>query len=185
MSKLKLPIIIAVVLAAAGAGLFFSGIVGGHSGPAKKHVVEPITLTPDSGQFVINLSDADASWILALNVAVELEPMDEEHWAAFSGGDGGGHGGAKEAPGPLKVATYPKFYDAILTEASQMESDFLKTEHGKAELKKRLLDRFNEIAVTDEAALKSSAEADDPTHLGPPYHVSDIQFTKYAVQMVG
>jgi flagellar basal body-associated protein FliL len=184
MSKLKLPIIIAVVLAAAGAGLFFSGIVGGDKGPAKKHVVEPITLAPDQGQFVINLSDTDKSVILAVNVAVELEPMDDDHWAAFAG-EGGGHGGATEAPGPLKVATYPKFFDAVLTEASQMDSDFLMTEAGKAQLKKNLLDRFHEIAVADEAALKSSAEADDPSHLGPPYHVSDIQFTKYAVQAVG
>lgn len=184
MTKLKLPIIIAVVLAAAGAGLFFSGIVGGEQGPAKKHVVPSIPLAPDSGQFIINLSDGDKSAILALNVALDLEPMKDEEWAAFSG-EGGGEEGAKEAPGPLKVSTYPKFFDAVLTEASQMNSDLLKTEAGKAQLKKRLLDRFHEIAVADEAALKSSAEADDPEYVGPPYQVSDIQFTKYAVQIVG
>ena len=78
MSKLKLPIIIALVLAAAGAGLFFSGIVGGDKGPAKKHVVEPIPLTPPDGQFIINLSDADQSAILALNIALDQRALAEQ-----------------------------------------------------------------------------------------------------------
>jgi flagellar basal body-associated protein FliL len=179
MSKLKLPIIIAIVLAAAGAGLFFSGIVGGDKGAAKKYVVEPI---PMAEPFIVNLADSDRTALLSINIALELEPMDEAHYNAFMGG--GGHGGG-EAPGPLKVATYPKFADAIITETSMMSSLQLLTEDGKAELKKRLLDRFNEIAERDTAELKRSASADDSEHVGPPYHVYDVQFTKYAVQTNG
>lgn len=176
MSRIKLPIILAVVLAAAGAGLFFSGIVGGDKGAAKKHVIEPI---PMAEPFIVNLADGDKTALLSINIAIELEPMDDEHYAAFMGG--GGHGGG-EAPGPPKVATYPKFSDAVITEASQMTSNDLLTEDGKAQLKKRLLDRFHEIAERDAADLKRSAAADDPTHVGPPYHVYDVHFTKYAVQ---
>jgi flagellar basal body-associated protein FliL len=176
MSRLKLPIIIAVVLAAAGAGLFFSGIVGGDKGAAKKHYVEPI---PMAEPFIVNLADADKTALLSINIALELEPMDDEHWNAFMGG--GGHEGG-EAPGPLKVATYPKFSDAVISEASQMTSDFLETPDGKAELKKQLLKSFHQIAVRDEADLKRSAAAGDPEHVGPPYYVYDVQFTKYAIQ---
>lgn len=82
MSKLKLPIILVIVLAAAGAGLFASGMIGGKpEGPTKKHAVEPIALAEP---FVVNLADADATRLLAFNVAVQLEPMDDIHWAAFS-----------------------------------------------------------------------------------------------------
>lgn len=180
MSRLKLPIIIALVLAAAGAGLFLSGLVG-DSGPKKKYVVEPISLTPPDGSFVVNLADTDATALLSINVAVELEPMDEEHWLAFSGGDGG-HG-AKDAPGPLKVATYPKFHDAVLTVASSFPSSTLLTEDGKNQFKKRLLTRFDEIAERDTADFKVSANSGDSAHVGPPYHVLDVQFTKYAIQI--
>ena len=180
MSKLKLPIIIVIVLAAAGAGLFASGMVGGTSdGPQKKHVMEEISLAED---FTINLADTDADAVLALNVAVKLEPMDEEHWAAFTGANAGGHGGGGEAPGPLKVSTYPKFRDAVITVASTFTSEDLKSEAGKEELKKALLNRFAEIAEIDEADYKVSAGHDDPTHVGPPYHVQDVVFTKFAIQ---
>lgn len=182
MSKLKLPIIIAVVLAAAGAGLFFSGMVGGKESHAKKHVVEPVMLTPPDGSFIVNLADADTNSYLLFNVALELEPMDDVHWAAFSGAGGGGHGGGGEAPGPAKVSTYPKFHDAVLDVASRFTSGQLKTEDGKQELEKRLLARFHEIAEVDKNALKGSATADDPAHVGPPYHVLDVDFTKYVIQ---
>lgn len=179
MSKLKLPIILAVVLAAAGAGLFFSGMVGGkEEGPVKKHVIEPIALT---GPFTVNLADTDSNRFLAYNVAVQLEPMDDVHWAAFSGAGGGGHGGGGEAPGPAKVAVYPKFYDAVTTIPSTFKADELKTPEGKARLKEALLDRFHEIAEIDAAEAKAGAGADDPAHVGPPYHVQDVYFTKYVV----
>lgn len=181
MSKLKLPIILAIVLAAAGAGLLLSGMVGGDSKPAKKHVVEPIALTPPDGSFVVNLADTDAESFLALNVALTLEPMDDEHWAAFSGGDGGGHGGG-EAPGPLKVAAYPKFHDAVISVSSTFTGDQLRSEEGKENLKKALLERFSEIAEVDAIELKSSAAANDPSHVGAPYHVMDVAFTKYVIQ---
>lgn len=180
MSKLKLPIILVIVLAAAGAGLFASGMIGGKpEGPTKKHAVEPIALAEP---FVVNLADADATRLLAFNVAVQLEPMDDIHWAAFSGAGGGGHGGAAEAPGPPKVATYPRFYDAVITVASTFTADQLNTADGKAELKEALLTRFHEIAEQDESTYGKSAGADDPHHVGPPYHVQDLEFTKFVVQ---
>lgn len=178
MSKLKLPVIIAIVLAAAGAGLFFSGMLGGkEEGPVKKHVVEPIALT---GPFTVNLADTDESRFLLYNIAVKLEPMDDVHWAAFSGAGGGGHGGG-EAPGPPKVAAYPPFYDAVTTIPSTFTYDELKTPEGKARLKEALLERFHEIAEIDAAEAKAGAGAEDPHHVGPPYHVQDVFFTKYVV----
>ncbi|MCW2928475.1 MAG: hypothetical protein JWM86_2443, partial [Thermoleophilia bacterium] len=172
MSKLKLPIIIVLVLAALGGGLFFSGVVGGKTdGPAKKHVIEPTTLGQD---FVVKLADTEGDHYLAFNVALQLEPMDEEHWTAFSGAGGGGHGGAAEAPGPAKVATYPKFYDAVIETAGTFSATDLNTEGGKTRLKERLLARFAEIAETDAAEAKAGAASEDPTHVGPPYHVMDV-----------
>ena len=180
MSKLKLPIIIVIVLAAAGAGLFANGMLpGGAEGPTKKHVVEPIALAEP---FVVNLADPDGSRLLAFNVAVKLEPMDDVHWSAFSGAGGGGHGGPGEAPGPPKVASYPRFYDAVITVASTFTANDLNTEKGKAELKDALLSRFHEIAEQDKATYGKGAGADDPAHVGPPYHVEDINFTKFVVQ---
>lgn len=179
MSKIKLPIILAVVLAAAGAGLFFSGIVGGKEGPTKKHAIEPIALAEP---FVVNLADADRERYLAFNVALKLEPMDDEHWAAFSGAGGGGHGGGGEAPGPPKVASYPKFYDAVISVASTFRANQLRSEEGQAKLKEALLERFHEIAEVDAAEAKASAGYDDPAHVGPPYHVMDVHFTKYVIQ---
>jgi flagellar basal body-associated protein FliL len=180
MSKLKLPIIIVIVLAAAGAGLFASGMLGGSSGPTKKHVLEPIALAEP---FTINLADTDSARLLAFNIALKLEPMDEAHWAAFTGAGGGGHGGSTgPGPGETKVSTYPRFYDAVLTVSSTFTYDDLKTENGKAELKAALLDRFHEIAEQDEATYGKSAGAEDPAHVGPPYHVEDLDFTKFVVQ---
>ncbi len=179
MSKLKLPIIIVIVLAAAGAGLFASGMIGGKTGPTQKHVIEPIALAEP---FNVNLADTDQQRLLAFNIAVSLEPMDEAHWAAFSGANAGGHGGGGEAPGPLKVSTYPRFYDAVLTISSTFTYDDLKTDEGKAELKEALLTRFHEIAEQDEATYGKSAGHDDPTHVGPPYHVQDLEFTKFVMQ---
>lgn len=180
MNKRKLPIIIAAVIAAAGAGLFFSGIVGGKSGPTKKHVVEPVVLAQD---FTVNLTDTDALAYVAANVAVQLEPMDEVHWAAFSGAGGGGHGGGGEAPGPPKVAAYPKFHHAVIKVLSSMSSDTLRTEKGKEKAVKMMLDEFHHIAEVDAAEAKAGAGADDPTHVGPPYHVYDAFFTKLVVDV--
>lgn len=179
MSKLKLPIIV-IVLAAAGAGLFASGMVGGKSdGAGKKYVIEPITLAEP---FNVNLADTDQQRLLAFNIAVKLEPMDEVHWAAFSGANAGGHGGGGEAPGPAKVATYPRFYDAVITVATTFYYDELSSEGGKAEFKQALLNRFNEIAEQDEATYAKGAGHDDPSHVGPPYHVQDLEFTKFVMQ---
>lgn len=180
MTKSKLPIILVVVVLAAAAGLYASGMVGGKAeGPAKKHVVEPIALAED---FTINLSDADSTSMLAMNVGVQLEPMDDAHWAAFSGEGGGGHGGAGEAPGPAKVSTYPKFRDAVISVASTFDAAALRTTEGKTDFKRALLEKFDEIAETDEAELKASASAGDTAHVGPPYHVVDVYFTKFVVQ---
>lgn len=177
MSKLKLPIIIAIVLAAAGAGLFFSGLLGSDT-KAKKHNVPAIKLTDP---FLINLSDENTDAYLSFSVAVKLEPMDDEHFAAFMGEDAG-HGGTAESPGAAQVATYPDFYDAVNNVASTFNSDDLKTQAGKARLETALLDRFHEIEQVDTADLKSSAAAGDPAHVGPPYHVIDITFPKFVIQ---
>src|SRR4051794_35038693 len=114
MTKLKLPIIIAIVAVAGIAGLLLSGVVGGGSkGPVKKHAIEPVLLTAPNGSFLVNLKDSETSSIVRLSVALKLEPMDEEHWAGWSGANAGGHEGAGEAPGPAALAKYAKFQDAI------------------------------------------------------------------------
>ncbi|MCW2927185.1 MAG: hypothetical protein JWM86_1153, partial [Thermoleophilia bacterium] len=141
-----------------------------------------VTLLADGGQgWIIRLADTDGDHHVAINRALQLEPMDEEHWTAFTGAGGGGHGGAAEAPGPAKVATYPKFYDAVLETTSTFTSTELSTEVGKTKLKEQLLARFAEIAETDAAEAKAGAASEDPTHVGPPYHVLDVFFTKYVV----
>ena len=177
MSKLKLPLIIVAVLGALAAGLFFSGIIGGGSeGPVKKHVIEPVNL---AGDFTVNLAD-EGDRYAALNVAVELEPMDDEHWASFSGANAGGHGGSGEAPGPIAVATYPKFADAVVSVTSTFTADTLLKPEGKAELKRALLSKFAEIAEKDAEAYKAGASTEG--HVGPPFHVQDVYFTKYIIK---
>lgn len=179
MSKLKNPIVLVIILAALGAGLFASGIIGGsETGPTKKHAVEPIPLAESFG---VNLADTDEAHFLSFGIAVKLEPMDDVHWAAFSGAGGGGHGGGGEAPGPGKVASYPKFFDAATTIPLTFTSRELKTPEGQIELKKALLDRFHEIAEQDAAEAKADAASEDPAHVGPPYHVMDVYFTKFVV----
>lgn len=177
MSKLKLPLIIVIVLAAVGAGLFASGIVGGKpDGPVKKHVIEPITLAEP---FTVNLADTDSDRHAVVNVALQLEPMDDEHWATFTGANAGGHGGGGEPPGPAMVATYPKFYDAVVSVTSRFTATELKTPRGKDELRTALLAKFAEIAEQDAAAYKAGAKTEG--HVHPPFHVLDVYFTKYII----
>lgn len=179
-SKLKLPIIIAVVAIAGVAGLFMSGMIGGKSsGPAKKHVIEPVTM---AAPFQLNTGDTDEQHYAVFNLALQLEPMDEVHYANWSGANAGGHGGAKEAPGPAKLSTYPKIRDAVIEVTSQFKAAELTTPRGKAAFKKELLQKFDAIAAVDEAEHKASPE--DPTTIGidPPYHVMDITLTDFAVQ---
>lgn len=177
MSKKKIFIALPILLAAIAGVLVVTGVVGGGSKEIpKKHVVEPISLAEP---FTVNLADTDGSAFLATNIAVKLKPMDEEHWLVFSGAGGGGHGGG-EAPGPPKVAAYPKFRDAVITVASTFKSDRLLTSDGQAEFKAALLDKFHAIEQVDAAEAKAGAE--DPAHIGPPYHIEDVYFTKYVVQ---
>lgn len=182
MTKLKLPIIIALVVVAGVAGLFVSGIIGGGKaeGPVKKHVIEPVPLAEP---FTVNLADSDADHYLVVGLALQLAPMDEVAFANFSGAGGGGHGGgAKEAPGALKVAGYPKFRDAVIDVASGFTSAKLRTSDGKAQFKDKLLQRFAAIHDVDEAEHKSSPE--DPAGKGvePPYDVQDVTFTQFTTQ---
>lgn len=181
MNRLKLPIIIVAVVAALGAGLYASGIIGGgSSGPVKKHHVPPIPLAEP--QFVVNLKDANGA-MLRLGLAVQLEPLSEERWAAYSGANAGGHGGGGDvAPGVMMVSTYPKFRDAVIRVASTYSSDDLLTEAGKKAFKTDLLREFAANAETDAAEIKSSAP-EDPNHFGPPYDVIDVQFTDFVVQL--
>lgn len=174
MSKLKLPIIIAIVLAAAGAGLFFSGMVGSTPDTKTKHAVEPVPLAQD---FTVNLKDTEADHYAVLTVALQLEPMDQAHFDTFTGANAGGHGGGGEAPGPPKLASYPKFHDAIVAVTSTFSASELKTPEGKQQLKESLLTRFAEIAEQDASEYKSA----DPHHVGPPYHVMDVYFPKIIV----
>jgi flagellar basal body-associated protein FliL len=176
MSKLKLPIIIAIVIAAVGAGLFASGMVPGKTdGPIKKHVVEPVALAEP---FTVNLADTDGKHFAVINVALQLEPMGDDQWVAFNG-ETGGHGGGGEAPGPAKLATYPKFSDAVMNVTSGFTTRELNSKEGKLLLKEALLTRFAEIAEQDAADYKAGAE--DGPHAGPPYHVMDVFFTKYII----
>lgn len=171
----RIPIIIVLVLAAAGAGLYVSGMVGGGEPEAKaKHTVEPVPLAQD---FTVNLKDTDSDHFAVLAVALQLEPMDQEHFDSFTGANAGGHGGGGEPPGPAKLATYPKFHDAIVAVTSTYSASELKTPEGKQQLKESLLTRFAEIAEQDSSEYKSA----DPHHVGPPYHVMDVYFPKFLV----
>jgi flagellar basal body-associated protein FliL len=178
MTRFKLPIIIATVLVAIVAGLWFAGVIppGKDAGPAKKHKVEPVALAEP---FIVNLKDADGAY-LSLGLAVELEPMDEEHWLAYTGANAGGHGGGGEAPGPPAVANYSKFRDAVISTAAQYSAAELLTPEGKTEFKKDLLSEFAAIAERDAADAKASAPHDG--HVAPPFHVMEVQFTNFAVQ---
>jgi flagellar basal body-associated protein FliL len=160
-------------------------MVGGTEevGPKKKYVVEPIPLTPaNSDAFLVNLADTGGTSYLRVNVALALEPMASEEWYAFSGKSGGGHGAKGDAPGPPKVATYPKFFDAIQTVGSGFTAQALLQPTGKQEFKRELLDAFAVIAETDAAERKASADAKDPLHVGPPYHVQDVFITTFTVK---
>ena len=180
MSKLKLPLIILAVVAAAGAGLYFSGMVGSKdSGPVKKHVLEPVPLAQD---YTVNLADPGARSYAVLKVALQLKPMPDAEWAAFTGANAGGHGGAGEAPGPMKVSTYPKFDDAIVSITSTYTAKRLLEPEGKLELKRALLTEFDQIAEMDSDEYKAGAKPDSD-HVGPPYHVQDVYFTKYIVKV--
>lgn len=176
LTKFKLPIIIVVVLMAALGGLKVSGIIGGApEGPLKKHVVQPV---PFAEKFIVNTKDTDRQTFLSFNVFMTLAPMDEEHWLLWSGAGGGGHGGPAEAPGPPKLATYPRYRDAVNLVASGFTADQLRSEQGKIELKRQLLDEFAHIAEQDEANAKAGA---DTHEVGPPYHVQDVGFTEFVV----
>lgn len=178
--KLKLPIIIVAVVVAAGAGLYLSGMIGGTSGgPLKKHAVAPVTM---SAPFTVNTTDTDAQHFAVFNVALKLAPMDEAHWANWSGASAGGHGGSGEAPGPIELASYAKYRSAIVEVASGMSMETLSTQVGKESLKKQLLDRFAEIAEVDEAEAKSSPENPATVGIEPPYHVDEVFFTDFALQ---
>jgi flagellar basal body-associated protein FliL len=178
MSKLKIPIIAVAVLAVAYAGLTMTGMLGGEdkAAAAKKHMVEPVPLKPEQ-DFTVLLKDTDSARYAVLGVAVQLEPMDQVHYDAFTGAGGGGHGGGGEAPGPPKVAEYPKFANAIVDAAGTFSASELKSPEGKEQLKDLLRQKFAEIAEQDATDYKS----DDPHHVGPPYHVMDVYFTKYIV----
>ncbi|MCW2961067.1 MAG: hypothetical protein JWM90_1454 [Thermoleophilia bacterium] len=176
MTKLKLPIIIAIVAIALFAGLKVSGVIGGApEGPLKKHVVQPV---PFAEEFIVNTKDTDRQIFLSFNVFMTLAPMDEEHWLIWSGAGGGGHGGATEAPGPPKLATYARYRDAVNVVASGFTAAELRSEEGKLQLKRELLDEFAAIAERDEAEAKAGAESHE---VGPPYHVQDVGFTKFVV----
>ena len=172
-------VLAAIVLLALIGGLFVSGVIGGSKASTKKHVVEAIPLTDD---FTINLADTDSTNVLAMRIAVKLEPMDDAHYAAFTGG-GGGHG-STEAPGPIAVATYPAFNDAVITVASTYHAADLNTPEGKEELRRALITKFTEIAEKDAAEAKGDAGAADPAHVGPPFHVADVLYTKFVVQQL-
>lgn len=178
MSKLKLPIIVVIVAAAAVAGLFMSGMIGGSSdGVLKKHVIAPVPLEQD---FTVNLKGGSGADFAVINVALQLEPMGEEQWAAWSGAGAGGHGGGGEAPGPLELAKYPKFSDAINATVATFSAQELKSPEGKLDLKEAMLTKFAEIAEQDAADYKPAAQVEGS--VTPPFHVMDVFFPKYVIK---
>lgn len=178
----KVHIIIAtLVVAAAGAGLFFSGLIGG--APEKVHKVSPTPVALGEPSFVVNLADTNDEKYAKISVALELAPMTPEELALFTGAGGGGHGGgATVPPGATAVSTYPKFRDAVIDVTSRFRAAELQTPEGKRDLKKALLVRFEQIAEQDAAAAGKTPEGEvhNPTHA--PFHVMNVYLQELAVQ---
>lgn len=183
MTKLKLPIIIALVLVAGVAGLFVSGVIGGDKSTGKPVPVTPVTMAlgSDPNGFTINTADSTKAGFVVFNLALQPKDMSPEALLLWEGE--GGEGGATDPPGPAALATYPKYRDAVIAVAATFTSSELLARDGQAKLKQALLDKFEEIAQRDEAAygVHKKGEVQDPTH--PPYHIKDVFLQNFAVQV--
>lgn len=168
----KVLIALGAVLIVAGAVASMSGI-GGKKGPEPKLPIEPI---PMSEPFVVNLADTDATHYAKVGIAVELAPMPASEHALFVGG-GGGHGGGES--GADKVAVYTPFRDAVIRTISGFTSEELLRPQGKDDLKVALRAEFAKVYTHDKEMAKHD-EHHAPT--SPPYEVSEIYFTDFAVQ---
>jgi flagellar basal body-associated protein FliL len=181
MINKKTLIIVFAVLAAAGAGAYFTGIF-----PKKEaHVVkEAPTPIPLSKPFIVNLADTDSDSFIRLQLAVELDRMGPEDLEMFkAGGHAGGHGSPKpEDGGPYKVANYPPFHDAVIEVSSRFSSAQLLTAEGKKEFKQALLQRFEQIAEDDAPVGDKKALKEHHNPALPPYHVTDVHFQEFAIQ---
>lgn len=198
IAKYRFVIIVAVIaLAAAIAGLYFTGVLGGGSGqPEARRSMEPIAFTEP---FIVNLADTDAVHYIKLSVAVQLKPMTESDRAAFLGL--GAKEGASKVTGETKVAMYPPLRDAVIDVVSRYTADELLKPEGKADLKKQLLERFAAVAAVDshnaglDAPKRSASSSKGKKHkdtksqpkpahdpMEPPYEISDVFFAEFAVQ---
>lgn len=111
MTRLKLPIILVVIVIAAGAGLFMTGVIPGKGAASNiKKPVEPVMM-PD--EFVVNLADTDGQTFGKFRIALKPENMTEDQLKLWTGGDGG----AGEAPGPVALSGYAPYRDAIIEAA--------------------------------------------------------------------
>jgi flagellar basal body-associated protein FliL len=159
-----------------------TGMIGGKTDPNanKRYVVPPVEM---SEPFTANTNDPSGDVYLAMSLALQLEPMKKEAWDHYSGAGAKGHGaGDGEMPGAVKVASYPKFRDAVIETVGHFSAKQLRSEAGKDQLKQDLLEAFEKIYQVDEAEAKAAPE--DPAELGlaPPYKVKAITLTNYAVQ---
>ena len=186
LSKLKLPIIIAVVAAiAAGGAVMFADTLG-LAGPKKPEAKVAPPAIDFAQPFVVNLADGDRSAFIKLGLAVELEPMTEANLLVFEAGGagGGGHGGGDTPTGMDLVGKDPSLRDAVLRTVSRFTSTELMTPAGKEKLAEAIQVEFDHVAKRYSGG-HGKAKDTENAHGGPhkpPYHVSHVLFTEYAVQ---
>lgn len=175
MSKSKLSIIVLILLSVGVGALFFTGTIGPRGASDAKKMVEPIPL---SEPFTVLLNDTDQARYAVIGIALQLEPMPLEQYEAFMGSSSDHGASSDAAPGVSKVASYPKFANAVVDAAGGFSRQELQSPEGKEQFKDVLRRKFVEIAEQDKSEFKS----DDPNNIGPPFYVADVYFTKYIVQ---
>lgn len=175
-------IIVLVVLAVLGGGaaLVLSGrgfSIGGSKAPATKVVLDPVTFAEP---FIVNLSDTDSIAFAKLQIAVQLEPMTKSDKDRFLLDQNGAEGGGEAKSGETMLASDPVLRDAVVSTVSRFSSQELLTSTGKTKLKQALLASFDHVAAEETARRGKGADHDAAA---PPYHVSDVLFPDFAVQV--
>ena len=173
-TRIRLIVLITVVAAcAAVAGLYFTGVIGGSSGPVKKVHVEPVSLTEP---FIINLADTASVHLVKLGLSLQVADMSSADRSSFSGS---GAADAGAPTGASHLATYAPIRDAVIDTVSQFTSAELSTADGKSQLKAELLRAFAQVEAKDRHNEGAGAKH-DPTIA--PFKITDVYFSELAVQ---